>query len=148
MIGRPALLLLILALCQCLSACVTLAGYDQAAYEYATSLKAQTVAILRKSEDTPYEEKAEQLEDHLVRLQEAYEYANGIEYNNEAAANWSDLIESIYLPWVELWQAQGQTSPAAQQEFLLQLREAFDTIICLEANKRSLTACNKLTARE
>ena len=131
-----------------LAGCVNLPGYDQRAYENATSLKPKTVALIRKSQvQDSYLANTEKAEDLLIQLQAAFEYANGIEHNNEAAKNWADLIgndDNMVGGWLSVWEKQGQVNPAAANGLVEQLSEAFDTIICLEANKRQLSACPNL----
>ena len=134
------------------SACVQLAGYDQRAYENATTLKAATLALVGKSvESDSFTANEAVADDLLVRLNAAYEYANGIEYNNEAAKNWRDLIgddESMINGWLALWRNNGSVSAAFLPEIREQLAEGFDTIICLEANKRQLSSCETLKRTE
>ncbi len=149
MLRRAILLLWIAAMA---SACVQLAGYDQKAYENATSLKAATLAMVARSagEDS-YAQNEAATEDLLVKLSAAYEYANGIEYNNEAAKNWNDLIgddESMIKGWLALWRNGGSVSEAFIPEISTQIAEGFDTIICLEANKRQLSSCDSLKRSE
>ena len=134
------------------SACVQLAGYDQKAYENATSLKAATLAMVGKSaKSDSFTAKEAAIDNLLVRLNAAYEYANGIEYNNEAAKNWRDLIgndESMIRGWLALWRSSGSVSKAFMTEIREQIAEGFDTIICLEANKRQLSSCKSLKRSE
>lgn len=143
----PAALLILLSLV--MTACVQLAGYDQQAYQNATSLKAETLAMVEKSaEDDSFSTNEAAIEGLLVRLSAAYEYANGIEHNNEAAKNWRDLIGDDRLMikrWVADWRSAGRISKGLVPELREQFAEGFDTIICLEANKRKLTACPNLT---
>ncbi|MEM7281021.1 MAG: hypothetical protein AAF438_05275 [Pseudomonadota bacterium] len=140
---------LILAfLLSCLTACVNLAGYDQRAYENATSLKPRTIAMVEKSKIAgSFVANEAAVERLMIDLEAAFEYANGIEYNNEAAKNWRDLIgneERMVTAWAVRWDRQGQVGPALANELKLQFAEAFDIIICLEANKRQLSACPSL----
>ena len=128
-------------------ACVSLPGYDQAAYENATSLKARTLALVEKSGIYRYAKYEEDSDDLLVDLSAAYEYANGVEHNNESAKNWQSLIGnegSMVRGWLAIWQKQDTISESAVAEHRVLIGEAFDTIICLEANKRQLTSCDSL----
>ena len=131
-----------------MAGCVSLAGYDQKAYENATTLKAKTLALFDKSmSEDSYSNNADAIDQLLVDLSAAYEYANGIEYNNEAASNWKLLIgkkDSMVKGWLAEWETAGGVSPILGEELRPQLAEGFDTIICLEANKRQLTACTSL----
>ena len=134
------------------SACVQLAGYDQQAYENATTLKAATLAMLEKSSDSGSFVAHQRATDTLlVSLSAAYEYANGIEHNNEAAKNWRDLIgddDTMIKGWLKIWRTYGSVSEAILLELREQLAEGFDTIICLEANKRELSSCDSLKRSE
>jgi hypothetical protein len=146
---QRASLLLINVLVFALSAgCVPLAGYDQQAYENATTLKAETLALMDKSrEKNSFSANEAKVDNLVVSLNAAYEYANGVEHNNEAAKNWSDLIgdeEQMILAWVGVWRDCGNVSDDFWESTREQVAEGFDTIICLEANKRQLTACDSL----
>ncbi len=143
--------LLLVALVVWCTACVHLPGYDQRAYENATSLKAQTLALLDRSEVEQYETALNSVNALRVSLSAAYEYANGIQYNNEAAKNWRDLIgdeESMISGWLLLWQQEGPLAQIFSRELRITIAEGFDLIICLEANKRELTACEHLKRTE
>ena len=132
----------------CLTACVNLAGYDQRAYENATSLKPRTLAMVEKSKlGNSYGLNEKAAENLMIQLQAAFEYANGIEHNNEAAKNWRDLIgdeEQMVTAWMTRWKTDGQVDPTLANELRSQFAEGFDIIICLEANKRQLSACPNL----
>lgn len=129
-------------------ACVPLAGYDQHAYQNATSLKAETLALMdRSAEDDSLAANEVAIEDLLVRLSAAYEYANGVEHNNQAARNWRELIgddSSMIKGWIMEWRSDGFVSHTLLEELKIQIAEGFDTLICLEANKRQLTSCQSL----
>lgn len=124
-----------------LAGCVSLAGYDQHAYENATSLKANTMGQINTfgvsfSYDKVSKNKL------FVELESAFEYANGVQHNNEASKAWRWLIDDIVQGYFQLCITQeGKISKAAFNEYMPQVGEAFDNIICLEANKRSLTNC-------
>lgn len=128
--------------------CVSLAGYDQKAYENATTLKAATLALFDKSVgDDSFSPNEAAVDKLLVDLSAAYEYANGVDHNNEAADNWEDLIgddENMVKGWIALWRESGKISEFFRNENRPQIVEGFDTIICLEANKRELTKCESL----
>lgn len=142
---------LIMLLLGASTACVHLAGYDQRAYENATSLKAQTLALLDRSTLESFDDTRNSVNALRVELSAAYEYANGIQFNNEAAKNWRDLIgndDSMIQGWLSLWQSQGRLSAIFAGELRETIAEGFDLIICLEANKRELTACEHLKRSE
>ena len=141
---RLAIILLSALVC----ACVSLPGYDQKAYENATTLKAHTLALVEKSGALDsYMKNEDAVDDLLVSLSAAYEYANGIEHNNESAKNWRSLMgdeRSLVNGWLETWRQQTRITQAGVAENSILIGEAFDTIICLEANKRRMTSCNAL----
>jgi hypothetical protein len=131
---------------------VPLAGYDQKAYENATTLKAKTLALYDKSlKEDSYTGNADPVDKLLVDLSAAYEYANGVEYNNEAASNWNDLIgdeDQMIKGWLSVWMDAGKISEIFAEQNRPQIEEGFDTIICLEANKRQLTECASLKRKD
>lgn len=138
----------LLVLSLSLTACVNLAGYDQRAYENATSLKPRTLALVEKSKlGNSYQSSERAAENLMIQLEAAFEYANGIEHNNEAAKNWRDLIgnkDRMIGAWMVRWKTDGQVNPTLANELKSQFAEGFDIIICLEANKRQLSACPNL----
>ncbi len=144
--------LVIILLSALACACVSLPGYDQKAYENATSLKARTLALLEKSrEDHSYAQNEDAIDDLLVSLSAAFEYANGVEHNNESAKNWRNLIgdeRSLVSGWLATWRQQNHITQAGVAENSILIGEAFDTIICLEANKRRMTSCTSLKSTD
>lgn len=134
-----------IVLCLALVSCTSfqLAGYDQKAYENATTLKPQTLALVAKSGvSDSYSTYADKVDALFIQLESAFEYANGVDHNNEAASNWRDLISDILENWHDVWKENLQLTSFAASEIGGQIGQAFDTIICLEANKRQLTKCN------
>lgn len=125
-------------------ACAPLiASYSLEAYKNATTLKAETMALVGKSHE-PYSRHAAEIEAHSTKLAAAYEFAAGRPYNQLSARQWAILLDpdrALYGGFVQFWQANSSVSPAFRDEFRGQIAEAFDLIICLEANKQSLSAC-------
>jgi len=136
-----AVLIAVIIVSGCTS--INLAGYDQQAYENATSMKAEVGAMMRKIGPTCAMDQAD-VDAVSLKLESAYEYANGVEYNNEAALNWRDQIDNLIGGVFETCQNQGAISQFAFDDLLIQVNEGFDTIICLEANKREITRCENL----
>ena len=69
--------------------------------------------------------------DLLVSLSAAYEYANGVEQNNESARNWRSLMgdeRSLVNGWLETWRQQTRITQAGVAETSILIGEAFDTI--------------------
>lgn len=141
-IKRVLIVLVALTSSACTS--IRLAGYDQKAYENATTLKAEVTAFVNEGgiECSIDDEKKGALQ---LKLESAYEYANGVEHNNEAASNWRDQIDTLSESYFVACREQGRISQAFFDDLKMQIRQGFDTIICLEANKREITICEGLT---
>lgn len=139
---------LILLLTSC--GVLRLAEYDQKAYENATYLKAQTVALLKNvGVECSLDDKA--IADWSLAMEAAYEYANGVDHNNEAALNWRALIDDLAVSPITacreaLEQGDVPLSTVFFDEAMLQIKEGFDVLICLEANKRQASTCESLKA--
>jgi hypothetical protein len=128
------------------TACTPLIGpYSPTAYQNATSLKAETLAIMDKAIQ-PYAENELKIDDLKVRIDAAYEYVNGMSSNGISAKQWEilknpegNLLGKFFLRWKE----KGVLSETYVKEFKKLISEAFDEIICLEANKESAIDCGK-----
>jgi len=128
-----------------MGACSSLpiADYSLEAYKNATSLKAETAALVAKSSQ-PYARHAEEVDALNVKIDAAYEFAAGIPSNQLSAEQWRLLRDpdgNLYGGFVVFWRARGSVSGAFRDEFAIQIDEAFDEIICLEANKQALVRC-------
>ena len=118
-------------------------GFSEQAYKNATDLKAETVALVRKSTE-PYSSNREGVESLLVKDDAAYEYAKGLPNNQLSAAQWiimRDPNGRFLGRWAVTWRNRGQLSAIFVEELAGQISDSFDTIICLEINKRSATRC-------
>jgi hypothetical protein len=137
-----------LALLGCLAllaaACAPLiAGYSLEAYRNATSLKAETLAIIAHA-DEPYAQHAEEVRDLRIRLSAAHEFAAGMPRNALSAGQWQIMIDparSLAGGFLARWERDTRLNPVFVGEQSAQIARAFDDIICLEANKGQDTAC-------
>lgn len=126
------------------SGCAPLIGpYSPTAYQNATSLKAATLALMEKAKE-PYEIHQKDVESLMVEIDKAYEYVHGIPSNSISADQWNilkkqdgDLLGKFILRWKE----KNTLSQTYINEFKDQIADAFDEIICLEANKKKATKC-------
>jgi hypothetical protein len=129
-----------------LAACTPLISpYDHAAYQNATAAKAEVLALVDKATE-PYSDHARQVEDMLLAVNKAYEYARGLPQNRITARQWEILKDpngNLIGGFVSTWKKQGRTSRAYAEEKREQLAEAFDYLICLEANKKEAAKCTK-----
>ena len=127
-----------------ISSCTPLIGpYSPTAYQNATSLKAATLALMDKATQ-PYADHEKEIEALRVEIDKAYEFVHGIPSNSISAKQWQllkkpdgDLLGTFFLRWKE----RGVLSPTYIDEFKGLISDAFDEIICLEANKKEATTC-------
>lgn len=136
-----ALLLLLL-----MTACAPLIGpYSETAYKNATDLKPKTLAAMDKAEE-PYATHKADIEALVVELKAAHEYVNGVPQNGFSARQWELLTRedgNLFGTFHAMWKEQSTLKRPFVNEFKGQISEAFDEIICLEANKKSPTSCRK-----
>jgi hypothetical protein len=127
-----------------LSACAPLIGpYSLTAYENATSLKPQTLALMDKANE-PYANYKSEIESLVVELHKAHEYVKGVPSNSITAKQWEFLIKEdgdLIGNFIKRWEEQSTLSDTFIREFKGQVSDAFDEIICLEANKKESTKC-------
>jgi hypothetical protein len=129
-----------------LAGCAPLIGpYSPTAYQNATSLKAGTLALMEKATE-PYAAHQKEVESLLVEMDKAYEFVKGIPSNSISAKQWNilkkpegDLLGKYILRWKE----NTTLTQTYINEFKGLIADAFDEIICLEANKKEATKCNE-----
>jgi hypothetical protein len=129
------------------SGCAPLiADYSLEAYKNATSLKAETAALIDKSDEAYAAHKAD-VDILTTKINAAYEFSAGIPANEISAKQWDILRgDALYGGFVKLWATQGMTGAAYRTEKKRQLDDAYNQIICLEVNKQSATSCQALAA--
>jgi len=150
---HPWIHCLILSLVLWLAACAPLIGpYSQVAYQNATSLKAETLALADKATE-PYDKHKDEVEQLFVDVNKAYEFVKGVPSNSISAKQWSilikrdgDLMGKFFKRWAE--SPNKKLNKVFVDEFKGELSDAFDEIICLEANKKEATKCNAKEADE
>ncbi len=136
----PAAILLVLLV----SACAPLIGpYTQRAYENATSLKPETLALMEKARE-PFSDHRAAVDALLIELQQAHEYVKGVRSSSISAQQWEILIApdgDLFGKFIKRWKERGTLSDTYIHEFKGPVTDAFDEIICLEANKKEPTVC-------
>jgi hypothetical protein len=132
------------ALALCLSACGPLiAEYSVEAYKNATTLKAETEALVDKSAQ-PYGSSKKDIDALTTKINAAYEFAAGMPFNQISAQQWQILRDpngTLYGEFLRVWKQQNTLGAGFRTEEKAQLDEAFDYIICLEANKQAPKVC-------
>jgi hypothetical protein len=130
-----------------IAACSTLpvGEYSLEAYKNATSLKAETLALVAKSTGS-YSGHVEDVEALNVKIDAAYEFAAGTPNNQISAEQWRLLRDpdgDLYGLFLNYWRQRGHLAPALSDQLGAQIGEAYDYIICLEANKQAQTSCRQ-----
>ncbi len=137
---RPkSLTALLLAAAWALAGCqATISPFSQRAYEQATSLKVEALALMDKAV-RPYAEQKAEIEALRLDIDKAYEYARG-RPNNEVSANqWKILRDperNSLGGFLRRWELRGTLPPAFIAEARGLVADGFDTIIELESGKR------------
>lgn len=142
-VGQKIAVLLLLLF---ITACVPMIGpYSETAYKNATDLKPKTLAVMDKAEE-PYATHKTDIEALAVELKAAHEYVKGVPHDHFSARQWELLTKedgNLFGKFHAMWKEQSILKRPFINEFKGQISEAFDEIICLEANKKSPTACRK-----
>ena len=134
----------ILLLSLIVAACTPLIGpYSPTAYKYATSLKAETLALMDKATE-PYSDHKADVDRVSVELRKAYEFVKGVPSNSISAKQWEILIDpegDLVGKFLKRWKESGDLSETFVTQFMGPVSDAFDEIICLEASKKEATDC-------
>lgn len=133
-------LVLSMALLACGCAAL-ISPYDHTAYQQTTAVKAEALALVKKSVE-PYTKNESKVDQLLLSVDKAYEYAKGLPANSITVKQWEVIRDDLLPGFVETWKEQGKVSKGFAAEKGKQIGEAFDYIICLEMNKKEATACS------
>jgi hypothetical protein len=127
-----------------LGGCASLiADYSLDAYKNATTLKAETAALIDKAGESYSQHKVD-VDALTTKINAAYEFSAGLPSNQISAQQWQILRDpngNLYGGFVAQWRHKGSLSMAYRSDKKMQLGRAFDYIICLEANKKESTPC-------
>lgn len=117
----------------------TISEFNARAYEQATSLKVEALALMDAA-TAPYAEHADAVEQFRTELRKAHEYAKGRPNNEISAQQWRILIDperDLLGGFLADWKRQSSFSSAFVEEKKTQVARAFDTIIELESGKKA-----------
>ena len=92
----------------------------------------------------PYSGHRDDVDALETRLSAAYEFSAGTPYNGESTVLWQTLLDpqsQLAVSYFDYWEEHGRVSAAYWRNMRVQVAEAFDTIICLEANKQKASRC-------
>lgn len=115
----------------------TISKFNETAYEQATSLKVESLALMDAATE-PYQEHANSVRALERELEKAYEYAKGRPDNEISARQWEILIDEdgdLLGGFLARWEDESTLNAALIKEKKKQVRAAFDTIIDLESGK-------------
>ncbi len=123
-----------------------ISSFSEEAYRNATSLKARSLALVDQSgeEYAAHRADAEQL---LVDVDAAYEFVNGRPGNEISARQWDlmrDRDGGLLGGFQGKWREDGKLNTFFRGEVRALIASGFDTIICVEVNKRSADKCDNL----
>ncbi len=126
--------------------CAPLIGpYSLTAYQNATSLKAQTIDLMDKATE-PYTTHLTEVERLFLEIDKAYEFVQGVPSNSISAKQWEILKQKdgeLLGKFFGRWKQDTTLKKVFINEFKPIMSDAFDEIICLEANKKEATDCKK-----
>lgn len=113
--------------------------YSPEAFRQATSIKAQSLALIDKG-TAPYANHRDDADDLLVKISEAYEFARGRGRRNsdEAAGQWAIILDpdgGSVGDFVRQWQESGRLNSFFVDEFGETVALQFDEIIELETGR-------------
>ncbi len=132
--ARTIVLLVVLFLTGCAP---TISPYSPTAYELATSLKVESLALMAKATE-PYERHAAEVDALRLQLAKAHEFARGRPRNEESTRQWAILLDperNLLGGFLARWQESSTLSPAFVEQAQQLVADAFDTIIGLESGK-------------
>jgi len=115
----------------------TISTFSSIAYEQATSLKVDALALMSRATE-PYADHRAETESLTVRLAKAYEFAKGRPSNDISTQQWRILIDSernLLGGFLARWKKESKLSTTFVVEAKGLVSDAFDTIIGLESGK-------------
>ena len=115
----------------------TISTFSPIAYEQATSLKVDALALMDRATE-PFADHRAETESLTVRLAKAYEFARGRPNNDISAQQWRILIDperNLLGGFLARWRKESKLSPTFVTEAKGLVSDAFDTIIGLESGK-------------
>lgn len=144
LIARAALVLTLLAPMATLPACAPMSPpFNPVVQSNTATLKVDTLALLDRSGDF-YAEHAAEVDALTARIDAAAAVASSTPQNALAARQWDVLRDPDRALWggtIKLWKAQNTLGLSFREEKKIQVRRAFDYILCLEANKQRAQSC-------
>ena len=117
--------------------CATISPYSEIAYQQATSLKVDSLALMAKATE-PYAQHQAEVEALRLKIDKAYEYAKGLPNNAITTSQWEILKapdRHLLGGFLEFWRTKSTLSATYIADKQRQVGAAFDQIIGLESGK-------------
>lgn len=133
-VQRPFLWLAALVL---FAGCSTISPFSQTAYEQATSLKVESLAMMDKAVE-PYANHKKSVDTLRLNIEKAYEYANGRPKNEITTKQWliiKDPSRNSLGGFLRRWEGKSKLDRAYIQGAKTLVSDGFDTVIQLESGK-------------
>ena len=115
----------------------TISAFSLIAYEQATSLKVDALALMDKATGS-YGDHEQDVAMLNLRLAKAYEFAKGRVKNEISAHQWEILLDpnrNLFGGFLTRWKDKSTLSPTFIRDAKGLVADAFDTIIGLEGGK-------------
>lgn len=128
-----------LALAIALGACaLSIAPFSSIAFEQATSIKVEALAVMTKATDR-FAQHGDEVETLKTNLDKAHEFAKNRPKNEYSTAQWEKLKDpdsNLLGGFLKRWEQQSTLSRVFVDEAKRLVSDAFDEIIGLETGKR------------
>lgn len=121
-----------------LAGCSTIAPFSQKAYEQATSLKVEALAVMDKASE-PFADHKQTVGVLKLNVEKAYEYAKGRPQNEETTRQWAiikDASRNSLGGFLKRWEEKNSLLDSFIQEAKGLVSDGFDSVIELESGKR------------
>ena len=121
-----------------IAACGALiAPYNETAYQNATNLKVESLALMDKATE-PYSEHQEEVDELMIKIDQAYEFSKGLPKNELSTAQWEIMKDPnghMLGGFIEKWKESETLREIFVEEVKGQVSKGFDEIIKLESLK-------------
>lgn len=118
-----------------IGSCTSIATFDKVAYQHATSLKVDSLALMDKASN-PYSKHENEVEKLKLKIDKAYEYAKGRPKNEIITKQWSimrDPDRNLLGGFLVRWKSKSTLSKTFIMEAERNISLGFDQIIGLES---------------
>lgn len=122
-----------------LVACSSVPNYDQTAYNRATELKADSIRLIKKADES-FDTHSIEVDSIKRRIEHAYEYEKGKGQSNVFTIRQYEIMMNpeggLLYGFLVRWEKEGKVSAFFANEVAILVGQGFDEIIRMEWNKR------------